>query len=299
MDSDIKFWNPATQSLVDEKIYGEKWLKFTYNHPLGKIGLWGMVKRAWFSNWYGRKMDAPESVTKIAPFIKKYQLNQDEFLDPPHTFRSFNQFFFRKLKANARPISREANSIVFPADGRHLVLPDLSKTKYIYAKGQKFCLASLLGDLPLSEKFQNGSMVISRLCPVDYHRFHVPCGGTIKSRTLINGFLYSVNPMALRKKISVFWENKRYLTVLQNEKIGDVLQLMVGATCVGSVHWTSNIGESLKKGDELGYFSFGGSCVITIFPPSSIIFRTDLCEKSSKGIETYGMMGEKMAESNF
>lgn len=299
MDSDIKFWNPATQSLVDEKIYGEKWLKFTYNHPLGKIGLWGMVKRSWFSNWYGRKMDAPKSASKIVPFIEKYRLNQDEFLDDPHAFGSFNQFFFRKLKANARPISREANSIVFPADGRHLVLPDLSKTKYIYAKGQKFCLASLLGDLPLSEKFQNGSMVISRLCPVDYHRFHVPCGGTIKSRTLINGFLYSVNPMALRKKISVFWENKRYLTVLQNEKIGDVLQLMVGATCVGSVHWTSNIGKSLKKGDEQGYFSFGGSCVITIFPPSSIIFRTDLCEKSSKGIETYGMMGEKMAESNF
>ena len=212
-----------------------------------------------------------------------------------HTFRSFNQFFYRKLKPNARPISREPNSIVFPADGRHLVLPDLSKAKNIYAKGQKFCLASLLGDLPLSEKFQNGSMVISRLCPVDYHRFHAPCRGTIKSRTLVNGFLYSVNPIALRKKISVFWENKRCLSILQNEKCGDILQLMVGATCVGSIHWTSQIGESLNKGDEQGFFSFGGSCVITIFPPSSVRFNDSIIEKSGQCIETYAKFGEEMA----
>jgi phosphatidylserine decarboxylase len=299
MDSKIKFWNPFTKSLDIEKVYGERWLKFTYNNPFGRIGLWGMVKRGWFSSWYGSKMNAPKSASKIAPFIEKYRLDKEEFLEPPHSFNSFNQFFFRKLKPNARPISKDSNSIVFPADGRHLVLPDLSRTKNIYAKGQKFCLSTLLGDLSLAEKFKNGSMVISRLCPVDYHRFHVPCAGTIKSRTLINGFLYSVNPIALRKKISVFWENKRYLTILQNEKVGDVLQLMVGATCVGSVHWTSKIGDHLQMGNEQGYFSFGGSCVITIFPSSSIKFRADLCEKSSEGFETYGLMGEMMAKYSF
>jgi phosphatidylserine decarboxylase len=299
MDSKIKFWNPLTNSLVEEKVYGERWLKFTYNNPLGRIGLWGMVKRAWFSNWYGRKMDTPKSASKIAPFIEKYQLDKEEFLENPHNFHSFNQFFFRKLKPSTRPISKDSDSIVFPADGRHLVLPDLSRTKNIYAKGQKFCLATLLGDLSLAEKFKNGSMVISRLCPVDYHRFHAPCVGTIKSRTLINGFLYSVNPIALRKKISIFWENKRYLTIFQNEKVGDVLQLMIGATCVGSVHWTSKIGDHLQIGNEQGYFSFGGSCVITIFPASSIKFRSDLCTKSSEGYETYGLMGEMMAKYNF
>ena len=80
-DSDIVYWNRESGSFETEKVYGEFWLKFIYNNPLGKVGLWAMVKRAWFSHWYGKKMSASLSAEKIIPFIKKYGLKTDDFLD--------------------------------------------------------------------------------------------------------------------------------------------------------------------------------------------------------------------------
>jgi phosphatidylserine decarboxylase len=293
-DSDIVYWNRESGSFETEKVYGEFWLKFIYNNPLGKVGLWAMVKRAWFSHWYGKKMSAPQSAEKIIPFIKKYGLKTDDFLDSVDSFDSFNEFFYRKLKPSARPINRDMKSVVFPADGRHLVIPKLNKTNLIYAKGQHFQLNELLGDTNLAKHFEEGSMLISRLCPVDYHRFHFPCEGDVQSTHLIDGALSSVSPFALRKNLSIFWQNKRYLTVLENREFGTCLQLMVGATCVGSVHWTSKVGQHYHKGDEQGYFSFGGSCVITLFPPNSINFDVDILKNSHGGIETYAKVGESV-----
>tara|TARA_B100002019_G_scaffold167496_1_gene144892 strand:+ start:36 stop:935 length:900 start_codon:yes stop_codon:yes gene_type:complete len=296
MSSEIKFWNPYTSKIEVEKIYGEKWLRFIYESNLGKIGLWGMVKRKWFSSWYGRKMDACESRAKIFPFIEKYKLNQSEFLDPPEIFKTFNEFFYRKLKPDARPIDPDENGIIFPADGRHLLIPDLSEVKYIYAKGQKFCLESLLGCPDLANCLKNGAMLISRLCPVDYHRFHFPVSGHLSATTLIDGSLYSVNPIALRQKIAIFWQNKRYLSVLDNQYTGKIAQLLIGATCVGSVHQTSKNECLVHKGEEYGYFSFGGSCVITIYQPNRITFRQDLIEKSVEGLESYFKFGNKLGQ---
>jgi len=295
-DSDIVYWNRESGSLETERVYGEFWLKFIYNNPLGKVGLWAIVKRAWFSHWYGKKMNASQSAEKIIPFIKKYGLKTDDFLDSVDSFNSFNEFFYRKLKPSARPINRDMKSVVFPADGRHLVIPKLNKTNLIYAKGQHFQLNELLGDTNLAKLFEEGSMLISRLCPVDYHRFHFPCEGDVKSTHLIDGALSSVSPFALRKNLSIFWQNKRYLTVLENRKFGTCLQLMIGATCVGSVHWTSKVGQHYQKGDEQGYFSFGGSCVITLFPPNSINFDDDILKNSREGIETYAKIGESVGQ---
>jgi phosphatidylserine decarboxylase len=294
--SDINYWNRETDSLETENVYGEFWLKFIYNNPLGKVGLWAVVKRAWFSHWYGKKMNASQSAEKIIPFIKKYRLRTDDFLDSVDSFNSFNEFFYRKLKSSARPINRDMKRVVFPADGRHLVIPNLNKTNLIYAKGQHFQLNELLGDTNLAKRFEEGSMLISRLCPVDYHRFHFPCEGDVKSTHLIDGALSSVSPFALRKNLSIFWQNKRYLTVLENRKFGICLQLMIGATCVGSVHWISKVGQHYQKGDEQGYFSFGGSCVITLFPPNSINFDDDIFKNSREGIETYAKVGESVGQ---
>ena len=294
MNPDIRFWNPYLSVYETEKIYGEKWLRFSYENILGRIGLWGMVKRPWFSKWYGKKMDTPESRSKICPFIEKYELNTDEFLDKTASYETFNQFFFRKLKPQARPVHPSQASVVFPADGRHLILPNLSKVSQVYAKGQGFDLSRLLGSENLGNTFREGSMVISRLCPVDYHRFHFSLSGKVGDNKLINGSLLSVNPIALRKRLSIFWENKRYLSIVENEQVGKVVQLLIGATCVGSVHITANENSFVEKGDEFGYFSFGGSCVMTIFPKNCINFREELLEQSAKGYETYFRFGEAM-----
>lgn len=291
----ITFFNRLTQRTETEAVYGEGFLRFTYETVPGLLPLHALVKRAAFSRWYGNRMDAPASRAKIAPFLATYGVDTSEFADAPDSFRTFNEFFYRKLKPNARPIAPGANEVAFPADGRHLVLPDIAACDSFFIKGVRFDLTALLGDAAQAGRYEHGSLLISRLCPVDYHRFHFPCSGTPGEAKQINGPLYSVSPIALRKRPSILWENKREITVLRTESFGEVLLLEIGATCVGSIVQTFTPGKAVTKGDEKGYFRFGGSCFITIFEPGRIRFSEDLLEHSKAGREVYARMGDLAA----
>jgi len=294
VDTKILFHNRYTGSLEEEKVYGGNWLRFIYDNPLGKICLWAMVKRAFFSKWYGWRMNQNGSISKIIPFIQEYALDTKEFADNVSSFRNFNEFFFRKLTHSSRPIEKGSETVVYPADGRHLGFQNVDETNQVFVKGQKFNLEKLFGSKNLAEQYVGGSLIVSRLCPVDYHRFHLPTDGLVKSVELINGDLYSVNPIALRQTLSIFWRNKRYLTLIENENLGKVAVFLVGATCVGSVHLTAQKNQIYAKGDELGYFSFGGSSVITVFQPCVIKLEDELLKVSSRGYEYYAKMGEAM-----
>jgi phosphatidylserine decarboxylase len=122
----IEFYNRLTSHLETEQVYGEGFLRFVYEHPLGSLPLHALVKRAAFSRWYGSRMDAPASRAKVAPFLVTYGVDTHEFTDAPDSFRTFNEFFYRKLKPQARLIAAGENEIAFPADVRHLVLPDIA-----------------------------------------------------------------------------------------------------------------------------------------------------------------------------
>ena len=292
--SDIRYFNRQLGRLETEQVYGEGFLKFSYQHPLGVLPLHLMVKRAGFSRWYGRRMDQPATAAKIAPFLEKYGLDPAEFAERPEHYRSFNEFFYRKLKPEARPIADAA--AVFPADGRHLGFQKASAIEGVFVKGQKFDLGKLLGDDSLAARYQDGSLVLSRLCPVDYHRFHFPASGTPGEVKLVNGPLFSVSPIALRRRLSYLWENKRTITKLETSDLGTVLLLEIGATCVGSILQTFTPGQAVKKGDEKGYFAFGGSSTITIFEPGAVKLAADLVDWSSKQTELYAKVGTAMGE---
>lgn len=289
----IQFYNRLTQCLETEAVYGEGALRFVYENPLGQLTLHSLVKRALFSKWYGRRMDAPSSAKKILPFIEQFGVDVSEFADPVSSYRSFNDFFYRKLRPQARPIVADAQAVALPADGRHLVIPDVSQCQNFLIKGCRFDLLRLLGDSGLASRFERGGVLISRLCPTDYHRFHFPCGGIAESPRLIVGPLFSVSPIALMRRPSILWENKRYLTRIRTQEWGDVVFLEVGATCVGSVVHTAKPGQIVSKGDEKGYFRFGGSCVITLFEPGRVRFSDDLLEHSAAGREVYARMGDE------
>lgn len=297
MSEPVQFYNRYTDQLETEAIYGEGFLRFAYENPLGRAATSLIFKRAFFSRWYGAKMSAPESRTKIAPFIEKYGIDVAEMEDAPESFPDFNAFFSRRLKPSARPIAADADAVIFPADGRHFVIPDISANDGIFVKGIRFELTQLLGSLPLAARYDSGAMLISRLCPVDYHRFHFPCDGVPKAASVIGGPLFSVNPIALRQRPSLLWENERCLTPFQTERFGEVLLLEVGATCVGTIVHTTAEGSRVSKGDEKGYFLFGGSCVITIFEPGAVTFAQDLLEYSSVGREVYAKMGDVAAKA--
>jgi len=294
VDSGIQFYNRTTGKVETEVVYGEKWLRWVLFNPFGQIALHAVAKRAWFSRWYGWRMSRPESVSRVKPFIEKYGIVEGEHVKAADEFTSFNDFFYRKLKAEARPVDEANDSVVFPADGRHLGFPYASEVEGVYAKGQRFDLPKLLGNKKLAGQFADGAVVFSRLCPVDYHRFHFPVDGVPGEARLINGALYSVNPMALAGQLSILWQNKRFITEIVSEQFGRVLVLEIGATNVGSVNHTFVPTRAVAKGEEKGFFAFGGSATLTLFEPGKVCLSEDLLEQSAQQRELYAKMGERM-----
>lgn len=293
----IRYFNRYKQTVETEQVYGEKWLRWTYETSLGRLALNVLVRRAMVSRYYGWRMSMRASANKVLPFIVDYDLDVDEFAKSAFTFKSFNDFFYRALKAGTRPIAAGENIAVLPADGRHLAFQNVDEASGFYAKGQKFSLESFLGDPALAAEFAGGSLLISRLCPVDYHRFHFPVGGLPAEPRLINGWLYSVSPVALRLNLAYLWENKRMITLVDSPQFGRVAVCEIGATMVGSILQTFTQGRAVVKGEEKGLFKFGGSCVVTIFPKNRIRFDADLVKHSAEGMEVYARMGDRLGEA--
>lgn len=290
----IRYFNRHTGVLETEQVYGEGFLRWSYGNPLGAISLNAFVKRPFFSKWYGRQMSDPRSAGRVRPFISQYELNPQDFADAPESYRSFNEFFFRKLKPSARPIDLDERSVVFPADGRHLGFQKASEIEDVFVKGQKFNLPKLLGDDALAEKYADGALVLSRLCPVDYHRFHFPAAGIPSDTRVIEGPLFSVNPIALRKRLAYLWTNKRSVTPLETDHFGTVICMEIGATCVGTIQQTYTPRRRVEKGQEKGFFAFGGSSTLTLFEPGAVRLDEDLCHYSAQQTELYACMGSRM-----
>ncbi|HSX11731.1 MAG TPA: archaetidylserine decarboxylase [Chlamydiales bacterium] len=274
-----------------EKVYGHKALSLLYGdgcfRRLFSILFLPLLARIpYFSRLYGYLQKQPASAKKIAPFIHAYGIDATEF--ERRDFASFNDFFIRKLKPERRPIAAQANVLAMPADGRYLVYPQFDQ---FAVKGQRFSLTAFLQGA--AGAFQEGAMAIVRLCPTDYHRFHFPCDGVAGPAKLINGPLFSVNPMALRKRIAILSENKRMVTEIETERFGTILYVEIGATSVGSIHQTYTPGV-VKKGEEKGYFEFGGSCIVLLFEKGRIVFDADLVANSKKGLETRANFGESL-----
>jgi phosphatidylserine decarboxylase len=300
----IRYYDRYDRTVKTERIYGEGWLRWAYENPVGRFLVWLLIKRRIFSVWYGWKMNQRSSGWRVIPFIADYEINVDEFEKSAFEFKTFNEFFYRALKPGARPVAVGERVAVFPADGRHLVFPNVDTTPGFYAKGSTFTLAQLLGEggrpagqQPLAETFAGGAMVISRLCPVDYHRFHFAVSGVPGTPKTIKGFLYSVSPVALRRYLHYLVENKRELTEIETKEFGCVIQMEVGATNVGSIRQSFVPGRAVAKGDEKGLFAFGGSCVITLFQRGRIRFDADLIEHSAQHLEVYAKMGDRLGEA--
>lgn len=295
----IRYFHRARKVMETEQVYGEAWLRWTYENPVGRVGLEWFAKRAWVSRYFGWKMSLRSSAHKVLPFITDYDLDVDEFAKSPFAFKSFNDFFYRALKPGARPIAEPGNDrvAVLPADGRHLVFPSVDAAAGFYAKGQRFDLKAFLGSEELAGEFAGGGMVISRLCPVDYHRFHFPVAGTPGEPRVINGWLYSVSPIALRGNLAYLWENKRAVTLVESPVFGRVAVCEIGATMVGSIFQSFVPGRAVAKGEEKGLFKFGGSCVVTLFRPGRIRFDADLVEHGANQTEVYARMGERLGEA--
>jgi phosphatidylserine decarboxylase len=298
MDS-IYYIDRETGQRFQEKVYGGAFLRCLYGNgwlsrfvgvPLGHF----LSKIPFFSRFYGNLQKKPRSKKKIIPFIKAYQIDSTEFLEPPSAFKSFDDFFIRKLKPSARPIDLNDNIAVMPADGRYRFFQSIDKSEGFFVKGEKFDLAALLEDEELAAEYAGGTMVIARLCPTDYHRYHFPCDCIPGETRLINGWLYSVNPLALKRNIRIFTQNKRTVCMLETTYFGKVVFLEIGAAGVGLIHQTYTPYQFCPKGSEKGYFSFGASALILLFQPNRLKLCADLIRESRENLEIRCLMGQPL-----
>ncbi len=300
--TNICYIDRVTKQEETERVYGGAFIRLLYAkkwflRPLAWVLLPLVARLTCFSQLYGALQKTKMSRFKILPFIRKFQVNPEEFADPVDSFCSFNDFFIRKLRPEARPIASGHDVAILPADGRYLVFPNLSLVSSFFVKGKRVFLDELLQDATLTQKYAQGSMVIARLCPSDYHRFHFPCNGIAEQATVIPGALFSVNPLALKAKKDVFIQNKRVMTNVHTKNFGHILYIEVGATYVGTIHQTFIPGEPYAKGDEKGYFSFGGSSLILLFEPGFIAFDQDLLDASTRGCEVRGLLGQSLGRA--
>ncbi len=282
-----------------EKVYKASALGFVYGNGFWSRSLGTFFQRLiskplFFSSLYGALQKRGSSKKKIRPFIKAFNVDPTEFAEPIDSFSSFNDFFIRKLKPEARPLAGGEETAIMPADARYLFYPNIEQADGFVVKGQKFELSTLLDDKNLASQYSQGTMVIARLCPSDYHRFHFPCDCIPGETKLINGWLYSVNPAAIKKNIHIFSQNKRTLCELETKKFGKVLFMEIGATSVGSIHQTYTPCIPYPKGAEKGYFSFGASSLILLFQPGAIALDQDLTSHPHREIRC--LMGQSLGK---
>lgn len=280
--------------MITENPPGEGYLKFLYHNPFGKLALHLLVKRKIVSEIYGRMMNASNSVKKIPEFVQELNIDMNEALKSVNEYQSFNDFFFRKLKPEARPI---AEGLVSPADAKLIAFESIDEVNTFFVKGQKFTLGSFLRDEELAHKYKHSSMFIFRLAPNDYHRYHFPFEGFASQSTHLAGSYFSVSPYAIENIFStIFYENKKSLLTLSTEDKGDILLIPVGATMVGSIFETYTPNTLVKKGEEMGYFAFGGSTIVMLIDKDKVVIDQDILNNTRKKIETAVKMGEHIGD---
>ena len=274
--------------------------EWMYTSPIDKLDEEGIVRHELLTEsiHMGHEKNKEKSAKGIPDFIKFYDIDMTQFQkEKPEDFRTFNDFFIREVKAEKRPIAspNDPNVITSAADCRLIVFNSLEETKDLWIKGKKFSFEKLLNhDTTLTEHFRYGSVANFRLSPQDYHRFHSPVAGTIEKITNVGGTCYSVQPKAIKSEVDVLGENERDIIVIDGAHgIGKVAYVAIGAEKVGRVTTLKKEGAVLMKGDELGYFSYGGSDVLVLFE-KKVKWDEDLLEKSLNGMDTLLNVNERI-----
>lgn len=233
------------------------------------------------------------SVKAVDAFAKKNNIDMSEYED--REFKSFNDFFTRKIKSGKRFFTKDENLLCSPCDGK-ISAYEITNSSMFVVKNSVYTVQSLLRDSKLADRYNGGAALIIRLSVDDYHRYSYPCSG-IKSRNRkIKGVLHTVNPV-VSKYLPVYLENSREYCMIRSPKFGDVIQMEVGALMVGKI--TNDVISKCRvsKGEEKGFFEFGGSTVILLVEKDKVRICDDLFENTRHGFETVIKQGDVLGES--
>lgn len=293
MKNSIQFYKDKT--LVAEKNSFGWLLRLLYKTHIGKIIRIFLTKK-YSSILVGWFYTSPLSRFLIQPFIKKYKIAIADFIIPANGYKTFNDFFIRAVKPEARPIS--SAYAVAAADSKIYVINNITNQCQFFIKSAPFVIDTFLDKAAALRFFSKADLIVFRLAPYDYHRFHFPFDCIPQTSIVIDGTLETVNPISFKTGLMPLTTNKRVIIPLQ-KNTGEVWFLVaVGALFVGSIVTTYTPHKFYKKGDEAGYFQFGGSTVVLLAPAGEVIIRNDIFCHSAEHIETAVLMGESIVESS-
>jgi len=240
---------------------------------------------------YYKKEKDPKSKQSIRPFIQAYNIDMSLF-EPsdPDVYPTFYDWFIRQHTPESRPLHApdDPTKAVSAADCRMVVYETVAESHKIWIKGNHFSIANLIQDKVAARPWDNGAIASFRLAPQDYHRFHSPVRGTVKWWKELDGEYYAVDPLAITSSVDILTANARSAFCLSSPEFGEVLFVAIGADAVGTVKLAEKAmtpGSEIAKGEEVGYFEFGGSSVVVAFEPGRIEFDEDLIAYSKKAVE--------------
>lgn len=263
-------------------------IQFLYDTRIGR-GLLRILVRPWVSKLVGGILSLRLSKVLIAPFVRKNQLDLSDY--PQVSYGSFNEFFSRTILQDRRPVCGDVDSLIAPCDGK-LTAIEISGDNRFTVKGVTYTLDTLLRSRELAEKYRGGTLLLFRLTVDDYHRYCWPFDGVPGKQKKIPGVFHTVNPLAAEKR-AIYRENTREYVVLETERFGTALMMEVGALLVGKIH-NHPLEAPMHRGQEKGYFQFGGSTVILLLEPETVQLDLDIVENSRNGEETLVKMGEQI-----
>lgn len=269
----------------------DRLLRFLYTNFLGRMLLKPLVTPG-VSKAAGRLLSTNLSTLLIPPFIRKNGICMDEYR--ACRYRSFNDFFTRKIKPGRRPLPSDPQILISPCDAKATVCRIHSDTTF-FVKHTEYTLRSLLKSRKLAKHFAGGYLYLLRLTVDDYHRYVYAASGKESKRYRIPGCFHTVNPVA-NDCLPIYKENTREFSLIHSPVFGDVLQMEVGALMVGKItnHQHST---TVTRGQEKGYFEYGGSTICVLTKENAAIPRQDLLKNTSDGYETKILQGQMLARA--
>ena len=285
-----RYRDRQTGAIVVEQVPGQSLLRWLYGTNTGRLFFRAVLNRPLCSRLYGRWQQGAWTRRQIRPFVERYHIDLDEIELSLNQYSSFNDFFTRRLKPGVRPCDPDPERLCCPADGKVLVYPQLAAKDVLPIKSNPIAAHALLAEAIDPTPYHGGAALVVRLAPYDYHRFHFPADGQVGQVQWINGSYHSVNPIARARVPDVFHRNRRTVCELATPAFGRIAYIEIGALNVASIVQTYSSGPC-ERGQEKGFFQFGGSTVVLLFEPGAIAFDSDLVADSAGGLEVHVRTG--------
>ena len=299
--ANVVFYNRYTKNIENESVMAGSAIDKMYSTKWGKTLEWILASSSLPSKIVGEYYQSGFSKKHIKPFIEKFHIKTKDFRfgnvrakEFHDSFKSFDDFFTRDLVTSARSFTQDKKLMPAFAEGRYFATESIHDILKFPVKGNYLRVTDLL-PIPEAPWFEQGPMLIARLCPVDYHRYHYPDDGTTHAAYRRFGKYHSVNPMALSSRPYCFIRNEKRISILHTENFGYLAFIEVGALFVGAIEQTHKETQPFKRGDLKGMFHFGGSTVIVIGEKNRWTPMADLLEQSYNGLETYVRLGDAVA----